>query len=470
LIYLPAHACGCHGSAKLNGFLALANRSASDAPSLDDSAPAARLEKGPAFDRAAANAKPAITDWPVYKHDNLRSNGTAAAVPSRLAKPWSVDVGGQLTAPTIADGRVYVASTDQHTVHCLDADTGTERWQFVADGRVDTPPTCHGSQVLFGTRSGSVYALDAGQGQLAWRFRAAPADTRLVSHGQLESAWPVNGTVFVQQDKAYVVAGRSTNLDGGLFACVLDVRSGEVLQTAQYQADTRKTGEVDGAVLSDILVGDTQRILIRDKQIDPADIALLASSNEDTLLRTRSGGLLDASWYNSAAWEYLQTRAQMLVFDDRVLVGLSAYRVQSQKSYPHDVLSVGDGYLLSAVSPIAGRDDGGKSAAKGKADRRAPSLQSPWRRLWQTVIPVRVNAMILADRTLCVAGAPDIADPQDPWGAFEDRQGGVLMLISKEDGQVVAKTELDSSPVYDGMAAAGGKLYLSLRNGSLVCF
>ena len=44
------------------------------------------------------------------------------------------------------------------------------------------------------------------------------------------------------------------------------------------------------------------------------------------------------------------------------------------------------------------------------------------------------------------------------------------MLMSKEDGRVLAKTELDSSPVYDGMAAAGGKLYVSLKNGSLVCF
>jgi hypothetical protein len=33
----------------------------------------------------------------------------------------------------------------------------------------------------------------------------------------------------------------------------------------------------------------------------------------------------------------------------------------------------------------------------------------------------------------------------------------------------LAKYRLDSAPVFDGMAAANGRLYLSLENGQVLC-
>jgi len=116
-------------------------------------------------------------------------------------------VHGPLTAPVCADGRVFVARPDAHEVVALDAADGHVHWRFVANGRVDTPPTLRQGLCLFGCRSGWVYCLRATDGCLVWRLRAAPRDERIVAHGQLESPWPVPGSVLVVDGVAYFAAG-----------------------------------------------------------------------------------------------------------------------------------------------------------------------------------------------------------------------------------------------------------------------
>jgi len=46
---------------------------------------------------------------------------------------------------------------------------------------------------------------------------------------------------------------------------------------------------------------------------------------------------------------------------------------------------------------------------------------------------------------------------------------GLLMAISASDGTELAQYRLDSSSVFDGMAAAYERLYVSMENGSLLC-
>jgi len=42
--------------------------------------------------------------------------------------------------------------------------------------------------------------------------------------------------------------------------------------------------------------------------------------------------------------------------------------------------------------------------------------------------------------------------------------------ISAKDGKKISEYDLISPPVFDGMAVAGEKLYLSLTDGSIICF
>ncbi len=43
------------------------------------------------------------------------------------------------------------------------------------------------------------------------------------------------------------------------------------------------------------------------------------------------------------------------------------------------------------------------------------------------------------------------------------------MAVSASDGSELARYRLGCSPVFDGMAAAGGRLYIVLEDGRLTC-
>jgi hypothetical protein len=85
--------------------------------------------------------------------------------------------------------------------------------------------------------------------------------------------------------------------------------------------------------------------------------------------------------------------------------------------------------------------------------------------------------MLLARQTLLVAGPADKVTevPHEPAAvdplaeALETRRGGRLLVVSAADGKTLADHELESPPVFDGMAAAQGRLYLATKGGRLVC-
>ena len=90
--------------------------------------------------------------------------------------------------------------------------------------------------------------------------------------------------------------------------------------------------------------------------------------------------------------------------------------------------------------------------------------------LWMQWLPVRVRAMVAAGNVLFAAGPPDVYDPEDPYAAFEGRKGARLVALSTGDGKKLAETELGCPPVFDGLIAAGGRLFVSLTDGSIACF
>ena len=95
-------------------------------------------------------------------------------------------------------------------------------------------------------------------------------------------------------------------------------------------------------------------------------------------------------------------------------------------------------------------------------------------------MPVFVRALVLADKTLCLAGPPEppesrstqlkLKAPDKAEAALLGRQGAVIRLVSAADGKELAEYKLESSPVFDGMIAARNRIYVSLENGLFVCF
>jgi len=319
LLYVPQHPCACYPEAKLNGFNALTSQR--DTGALPPESPA-RLVKGPAYGRAAGKSAGAgAGDWPTFRHDAERSGSTPTAVPDALTRAWRTGLGTRISQPVVADGKVYVSAVDTHTVHALDEATGETVWTFVAGGRVDSAPTIHRNLALFGCADGFVYCLRADDGELVWRFRAAPQDLRACCFEQVESVWPVPGSVLIQNDVAFFVAGRSVFLDGGLHLYRLDPVTGETLSEtvmSDVDPDGKKIQDYINWLnmpvgLPDILSSDGKRVYMRSQPFDlngkqtRVDRLDVKNQRGDDVHLFCPSGFLDGSWWHRTYQVYGQS-------------------------------------------------------------------------------------------------------------------------------------------------------------------
>lgn len=490
LLYVPPHQCFCYPGTLLNGFNALAPAAVSDAKSPEDSVEE-RLERGPAFDQALDTGPAALdrsSDWPTFRHDARRSGSTSATVPAQVQVAWTAKVGERLSAPVVADGKVFVCDIDSHTVHCLDAASGEPLWSHIVGGRVDSPPTLFDGLVLFGSADGWVYCLRASDGQLVWRFRAAVSDKRLVMYDQVTSAWPVHGSVLVEDSVVYFSAGYSSFLDGGISVYGLDVRTGKMLHQARLEGPHPNIPQEPGwawdmeGTRSDVLVSQGGHIYLRQVKFDKrlqrqqtSRITRMGDRNVGLHLFSTSS-LLDDSWYNRSFWMYAATwpgyyranrgaskTGQLLVFDGSVTYGV---RVYEHQEVPVPWFTPGTGYRLFA-------DDNENEpvlAEKAANWDKGPGFIRSQPARWTMEVPVRARALVLADDKLFFAGSPDVLDADDPLAGFEGRRGGKLWAVSAKDGKKLAEYDLETDPVLDGLIAARGRLYLSGKRGSLTCF
>jgi len=526
MLYAPMQSCGCYLESKLNGFSALTPVPAAqpDAALLTDEA---RLERGPAYGYQSEEAT-APGDWPTYRHDEGRSGATSAAASLTPDAAWKAQIGGRLTPPVVANGQVLVASIDAHTLHALDARTGTALWTYTAGGRIDSPPTLYRGLVLFGSADGHVYALRASDGALSWRYRAAPMDRRVVAFDQLESAWPVHGSVLIHNGTLYCTAGRSIFLDGGIRLLRLDPLTGSKLSETVMDERDPDTGEnmqtqVKGlhmpVALSDVLSSDGQYIYMRSQKIDPEGKRLeIPVETVDQQPAEGSHlfcqiGFLDDSWYHRSFWtfgrrvaggyggwfqaERMVPSGRILVFDDQRVYGYGRkpeYFVNA--SVLEYQLFAAEKYVTPEAIQRVQKANGEMNA---RLDKNAANV-SDWklrryfpiedltaaRYPWIVSQPsLQVRAMTLAGDTLYVAGHPDFIDerqafrlPDDPdvqarlikqAEALDGKYGGRFWVVSAAEGKPLARYSLPSPPVFDGLIAADGRLFMATLDGALLC-
>ena len=487
LLYVPPDPCVCYITAKLNGLYALApkRKTEDEERRMEEEG---RLQRGPAYAQIG-NRKSKIenlNDWPTYRHDAQRSGYTPGGVPAKFEQKWAAKIPGVPSSAVAVGERVFVASTNTHCLYALDARSGKTVWDYTAGAGIDTPPTVHGGLVLFGSADGWVYCLRASDGELVWRFRAAPSERQVIDHGQLASAWPLHGSVLVASGVAYACAGRSSFLDGGIYLYALDPATGEMLQQERIYSPEPDTGEMAHCELPydmppdkpgaqpDIMLTDGENVYLRHLQFNPDDLSQysLAAGAErlrkaQRYIKTRKGpadrdyigqhpgwgaqlisnsGLLDDSWFNQSYWTVGgKGHSRLLVFDSNTIYGVRAYKRTGR--HARDIFVPGKkGYKLFAMDRNTGKET------------------------WAKTVPVRIRAMVLADRTLFAAGPPDVVPEDDPWAAFEGRQGAQLCVFSATSGEKLTEYELESPPVLDSMIAASGRLYLSTQDGRLLCF
>ena len=88
---------------------------------------------------------------------------------------------------------------------------------------------------------------------------------------------------------------------------------------------------------------------------------------------------------------------------------------------------------------------------------------------WKQNIPLMVRAMVLARENLFIAGPPETIPEDNPYAALEGRKGFELWVVAADTGEQLAKYKLESLPIFAGMAAAYGRLYISTADGKLIC-
>jgi len=102
---------------------------------------------------------------------------------------------------------VYFGSSADNQVRALDAATGQVRWSVSTGGPVRLAPTVWRDRVLLGSDDGCVYCLQAADGSAIWKLRAAPEDRKVLGNGKMISLWPVRTGVLVDDGIAYFAAG-----------------------------------------------------------------------------------------------------------------------------------------------------------------------------------------------------------------------------------------------------------------------
>ena len=320
--YAGPHNCACYIVAKTSGFNALSAEPAVPAEMLSSVPDKARLAKGPAYDTPLEQTAHK-DEWPTYRKDAERSGRLPADIGPALKSAWDTELGGELTSMVVADGRIIIASKDTHTVHCLDAESGEPLWSFTAGGSVDSPPTVWRGRAIFGCADGRVYCLRASDGELVWKFRAAPVDRRMVAWEDVQSVWPVHGSVLIKDGIVHCVAGRSAFLDGGIRYLRLDAKTGKKLSENVMDSQDPTTGQslqakVKGLnmppALPDILSSKGDRVYMRSQEFDLKGRRTEVVRPEGE--RNQQGpaahllaptGFLDGSWFHRSYWFYGKT-------------------------------------------------------------------------------------------------------------------------------------------------------------------
>jgi hypothetical protein len=243
---------------------------------------------------------------------------------------------------------------------------------------------------------------------------------------------------------------------------------------------------IDG-VMADILSSDDDHIFMRTKAFN-ANCDPVTGPVKAHLISTGQT-LLDATWFHRAYWS-LDVKSgykpgnnafgDILVFDDERIFSVSTY-TGGRTSRWHPQI----GYTFKAHSyqhvssgtpePVEAADK--LSTGKGSAGKRKRLTTSDFIQvssLWTQNVDIAVKAMVLvntkgSESAIFVAGPHNPGDSQGFLDALAGKHGAILRRFSAKDGNAYGDFELDALPVFDGLAAAYGKLYISLANGKLIC-
>lgn len=166
-------------------------------------------------------------------HGNAARTGVyESAGPKTLSGvKWTFKTGGPIVAsPAIADGVVYIPSTDTN-LYAIDQETGKEKWKYKSRMPIASTPAIANGLLYFVSSTGALGAIDTATGKIKWvlpteyerRFEAKNLHGYPSAAQTIPDAWDIyTSSPAVANGKVYFGSG-----DGGVYA--VDAQTG-VLQ------------------------------------------------------------------------------------------------------------------------------------------------------------------------------------------------------------------------------------------------
>jgi len=448
MIYTGAHSCKCYGYFRSYPLVRVkAQISEADAGFLADDKGTV-VEKGKA---SASGAKPGADEWPQFLRDASRSNVYPTAIaPEKLAVAWQSKLpvqggsrwrevlggGDTLTAPVAANGLVCVAGGDDHAVHALDAKTGQVRWSYTSGGVIDTPPALAKGLAVFGSADGWVYALSQKDGALAWRTRLARNDSLRPIAEQLMSLWPVHGSVLVEGDTVVALAGWYSIEAEEMHMYGLSLADGSVKWEEKVKGLVTEGNGWYGRIRRGPNLVNRNEIL----GLVDGNVLGLDPATGKTVVK-------DGRWHFLPLPTFNVARSNPV---GRVKGGPSVYTRESAlwKNRRLDLLQGtgrSGGQLHLFVDKVRNLSKPGGNAPRLPKPKKI--LKAPSGHRWLT--------MLVAGDLALVAG--------------KEGEKPCLWAYKTADLAPAGKVALPAAPVFRGLVASKGRLYISCADGSVVC-
>lgn len=204
-------------------------------------------------------------DWLLHRGAATQLGVSDEKLPDKLAIRWEFKTKNSVEgAPVIADGIVYVASSDKF-LYAIDLKTGQEKWKTLLN-ILTSSPGINGNRIYVGDADGKFYCLDRADGKVIWTFEtegqitAAPnfagENVLIPAHDSTlycldkdgKKVWdfriegPIYGGVAVAEDKTFL-AGCDSLMH------VIDVKTGKELGNVDLKGQSGSAAAVLGDYL-----------------------------------------------------------------------------------------------------------------------------------------------------------------------------------------------------------------------------
>ena len=427
-------------------------------------------------------------EWAKYQNDNYNSGVSNESIEFPLVEKWryianhkpdpawpepaKADLWHEIPklAPLVTYDRayhvsvkndlLYFASSTDHKIYCLDANTGFEVWTFFTDGPNRTSPVISGENLYFGSDDGYVYCLEAETGKFIWKKYISEKNRKIIGNSQIISSCPVRSGLLIRNDSLFGAAGLFPTDEVYVFA--LNKNDGSVIWK-EKQSDLSPQGY---PVLKDSLIyipGSRSRPYVFNvsdgklvKKLGGVAGDYIAATEKELFHGMNNSGKIDNKDFLSAAlsgYKVIEKENIFYITSDFYITALEKEKYEeviARRKELNDQVSKAGTELKGLRNTVGGGGEliDNKLNEIINIGRRIEQLEGK-EFLWRRNINLPYS-MIMSNGHLIVGEKNNVK------------------IIDAKTGEIVWENSLTGNPY--GLAFACGKLFVSTDEGNIHCF